>query len=457
LAVLGRRFVDAWLGFAGTREITRAARQVASVKVLSVGRVQLPTLYLIVSADLAHETFVPTDQWALAAKLKHKGTEFDIIHISGYVTDEKLVHDLLNQLSTAKHATVKQVKTEIETQLPPHPLNTTSAVSLLSKTMKIQASKALELMVDLYNRGLLSYPRTENKKFKAGFPHKDIISSLLKISDYVPYISQIQDTTQVRNNGPRKGEEEDHDPIHPTGELKGIGSLPNPQAKALDILTRHYISLFLPDLKIEKTQAGFGIEGEEFGARGRRVVDLGWRAICWWITTKENELPELISGETIAILELYLKSNQTKPPKRYTDAELLLAMERANIGTKSSRPDILKKIQQRNYVRRQGQTLISTLWGRTLIASLTPIWPEIVSPEFTAYVEELMDKVAKGSETFPAMFTQLRQKYMQLHQKLIEKIPEYQDLLKEVKLSDQKERGLDQIHEINAMLLQLKI
>jgi hypothetical protein len=65
--------------------------------------------------------------------------------------------------------------------------------------------------------------------------------------------------------------------------------------------------------------------------------------------------------------------------------------------------------------------------------------------------------VAKGSETFPAMFNQLRMKYLQLHQKLIEKIPEYQDLLKQVKLSDQKERGLDQIHEINIMLMQLKI
>ena len=131
-------------------------------------------------------------------------------------------------------------------QLPPVPLNTTSAVALLTRLMRITAKKALDLMAELYNKGYLSYPRTENRRFKANFPHKGILSGLLGFSDFIPLIKQIKNSNSVRVNGKKMGEE-DHDPIHPTGVVTGISTIDKQLIRAWVILSKYYISLFMDD------------------------------------------------------------------------------------------------------------------------------------------------------------------------------------------------------------------
>lgn len=436
LAVQGRRITDAWLGFAGTREITKAARRVTRVKVLSVGRVQLPTLQLVVERDLQIENFKPQKRWKLIVDLQSKrGEPFTAEYLAGPFIEKEKATKILNIVKEQKDGLIDKIEKRVQTNKPPVPLNTTSAVSLICKIMGITANKALKLMEFLYQASLLSYPRTENRAFKDGFPHSTILKNLKEHTDYEEFIESIRDSKQVKVNGPRKAEEEDHDPIHPTGETAGIGKLDGSQFQVWDILSRHYISLFMENQLIDRADIIILINNEKFWSKGSIVREIGWKKIIYWDKTSDKILPELNEGEKVELIETNLKEYETKPRPRWTDSQLIVAMERAKIGTKSSRPDIISKLESRNYLYRIKKQLISTDWGRILISTLKPIWPEIVTPQFTAYVEELMNEVAKGKNSYEKMIEELRTTYLELHKKLLTKIPEYQSLLKKSNLN----------------------
>ncbi len=442
LGIQGRRFTDAWLGFAATRELTRAARNITRVKVLSVGRVQLPTLTIIVKRDMEHELFQSVDRWLLEAILSQPlfDTKFSATHLNGYFMDKSKVDALLSKLKSSQKKTdaiVKNISTDRKDTQPPKPLNTTAAISLLTKIMRISAKKALDLMVELYNKGYLSYPRTENRRFKDQFPHKEILSKLLKHPQFIPLISNIVTNNQVRVNGKQMGEE-DHDPIHPTGIIKGVTQLPKNTFQVWDILCKYYISLFMPDYSVDTTRVIIDINDELFQSEGKVVVNRGWKDAHDWEKQKISALPSLTIGEKLYIHQFKIKKQPTKPPPRYTDSQIILTMERAKIGTKSSRPDILKKLVDRKYIVRKNRTLISTDWGRSIIASLYPVWPDVVSPKFTAHVEEMMYKVARKEQSYDEMIAKLRQEYISLHKILIGKIPEFKNLVKTLKLSPDK-------------------
>lgn len=455
LAVQGRRLADAWLGFAGTREITLAARQVAQVKVLSVGRVQLPTLRLIVHRDFEHESFSPEDRWKLLAELAtQNGQELIAEHKSGFFVQKETVDGLKRYLDRERTAKVSNIKHNESKTKPPIPLNTTAAVALLSKVLKVTAKKALDFMVELYNKGFLSYPRTENAMFKNGFPHYEIFNGLANHPAFKGLIAPISNMKQVRNNGKKK-EAEDHDPIHPTGEIKGLANLDKSLFQAWNILTKYYLSLFYPDYHTSKTRVQLQINSEYFLAEGVEVISLGWQVLHDWQSRREKSLPTLHEGEVLNIKKLSIRKSQTKPPARWNESRLLLEMEKLRIGTKSSRADILNKLIQRKYVVRNKRQLISTNWGRALIASLEPIWPEIVTPKFTRRVEELMDEVASKSKPYSEMLKTLRKEYLKYHSLLLPKLPTYQTLLKKLDLNKQSTASYRVTPETNAILMQL--
>ncbi|MHA1166852.1 MAG: DNA topoisomerase [Candidatus Hodarchaeales archaeon] len=429
LAVQGRRYADAWLGFAATREITFAARKVMKLKVMSVGRVQLPTLKKIVDRDAKIEAFVPVTKWNLDAVLDKEGNQFKASHVSNPFDDEKKANNILSSLKNEKTASITEIIKKDSKIPPPIPLNTTAALALLTSRLKITANVALSTMEDLYLNGYLSYPRTDNTRFKPGFPHDDILTKLSSNNTLNIYIKQIKDSTQVRRNGKKQGAE-DHDPIHPTGEIPT--NLKDLAKKTWDLLARYYVGLFMDDHVVSKTRVTLTIGNEVFVANGNITKSPGWTRAINWKSAREKHLPLLKKGDIVPIKELQVEKFKTKPLPRWTDARILKEMERLKIGTKSSRPGILNKLILRNYVIRQKTSLLSTEQGRILVNVLTPIWPEVVGPKFTRHVEEHMDQVAMGKQQYTKMLDQLRDEYIDLHHLLQSKISDLQGKLKEV-------------------------
>jgi DNA topoisomerase I len=455
LAVQGRRLIDAWLGFAATREVTNAARQVAKVNVLSLGRVQLPTLRLIVHRDFEHETFIPSLRFKVIIELETLNYEkFTAEHIKGLLNKEEEADMILDNIKNQESAIILDIVRSRESKIPPIPLNTTAAVALLSKILKVNSKRALDLMIDLYNRGYISYPRTENAMFKPEFPHDEILKQLSGIPALKFFIDTVKDRKNIRNNGKKK-EVEDHDPIHPTGEIKGIEKLETQSYQAWNILTKYYISLFMDDFEQAKSVVSILVNQEKFVSKGSEVINLGWLMIQDWIKRNDILLPQLSINDKLKVVNSNKVKSKTTPVARWNDSNLLLEMEKLRIGTKSTRPDIISKLIERKYINRQKNTLISTNWGRALIASLEPIWPEIITPKFTKHVEELMEEVAEGTKVYDEMIDDLRSEYLDYHKILKLKISNYQNLLKKLNLNEQNKASSKVTSEVNKVLLKI--
>lgn len=433
LSVQGRQIADAWLGFAGTREITQSARSVHRIKVFSVGRVQLPTLKMIVDRDLEHEAFVSSPLFNLQVELsKTNNDKFIALHNKNPFTKEDDINSVLNKIKTEKQSKVKNIENKRINRRPPAPLNTTGALSLISRLFKLKAEKSLSILSDLYLEGLLSYPRTENARFTDKFPHKDILQKLNTEPNYNQLITKIKSDTQVKTNGRKKGVE-DHDPIHPTGELPKItGKITKLHLDVLERLSLYYIGMFMDDLIVDKVKVDIDIKNELFIAEGKVVVNEGWTEAIYWQKSKDEILPILHINEQLNIQKFNKIKSQTKPKPRFSDAIILRQMERLGLGTKSSRPSILAKLEERGYVARQKTQIISQITGRTLIQVLDPIWPDIVTNTFTKDVEAKMDDVARGVTTYKIMLEQLRQQYIKQHLLLLDNLPKFTTALKQI-------------------------
>ena len=438
LAVQGRRMVDAWMGFAGTRQVTGIARKVIKQRgtVLSVGRVQLPTLKLIVDRDRERGKFQQTlkhniladilsdDRQEVVVTVKHEKSPFE---------EEKQVKIILITIQDSQTGIITAFKTWKTNTPPPQPWNTTDALALLTKELKIKANAAMSLLTTLYENGYISYPRTENRRFKDQFPHNEILTRLEKHMEYNSLLKRIITANQVRTNGKKLGAE-DHDPIHPTGEIPTEGnSITKLHMKAWDYVVRYYIGMFLPDLIQARGAVKVAINKEPFSQKYQQTAEEGWVQAITWKRPKQTQEFKFEVGQLVQIDQIRKESFKTKPPPQWNDSTLIRQLEKLQIGTKSSRPEILTKLESRKYIVRRGKTAYeSTSMGHMIIQVFEKTWPEVVTPSFTRRVEALMDEVATKKASYKNMLETLRQHYITLHKKLLTQLPELQRLLKEV-------------------------
>jgi DNA topoisomerase-1 len=436
LAVQGRRVIDAWVGFAGTREVTGAARKVRRERglVLSVGRVQLPTLKLIVDRHLEREAFNIQDKYNVLAYLlddSRKKILATVKHDASPFHKKESVETLLGKIKSSTLGKISSFQSR-QTKIPPlRPMNTTDAIALLTRHLKIKADEALKTLATLYEKGYISYPRTENRQFKEGFPHKAILEKLKSHPPYTKFFDQITDMTQVRTNGRKQGTE-DHDPIYPTGEIPQIGgSISELHLKSWAYVARWYLSMFMEDLIQQRGEVRLKIKSEPFSQKYQQTASFGWTSAMTWKKPKETPTFSFEKGQIVQVRDVRFESFQTKPPSRWTDSTLIKRLEILKIGTKSSRPEIIKKLLSRNYIKRVSNSYESTSTGKDIIKVFDKVWPDLVTPKFTRKVEMRMDEVARKKVSYETMLEAIRKEYILLHQHLLSKISELQDLLKE--------------------------
>ncbi|MCK4849458.1 MAG: hypothetical protein KAT16_10545, partial [Candidatus Heimdallarchaeota archaeon] len=350
LAVQGRRTIDAWVGFAGTREVTGAARKVRRERglVLSVGRVQLPTLKLIVERDLERAAFIVQDKHNILADLlddSRKKVLATVKHDSSPFVKIEPVEKILQKIKKSTLGKISNFQSRQTNIPPPRPMNTTDAIALLTRQFKIKADQALQTLAKLYEHGYISYPRTENRQFKEGFPHKEILSKLQHHGPYKKFFTQIHDMTQVKTNGRKQGTE-DHDPIHPTGEIPQLGSsITELHLKSWAFIVRWYLGMFMEDLIQQRGEVHLKIKEEPFNQKYQQTTSYGWTSAMTWKKPKETPTFSFSKGQIVQVRDIRTETFKTKPPGRWGDATLIRRLEMMKIGTKSSRPDIIKKLE----------------------------------------------------------------------------------------------------------------
>ena len=420
-----RAIIDAVIGFSATRKVTNTLKSFLTkfgVTFTSIGRVQTSSLYLMYLREQEINNFVPELYFTIESDLFHDDGTFKAFHASNpFIKElENKALEIYQKIKNEKIAFIIDQKKKINVKTPPSPLNTSKALILLTKKLKITADTALKTMNSLYLNKIISYPRTDSDVYKSNFDHLQILNKIIPHSLYGRYTSKLFKAKRIN---PTKGkkDEGDHPPITPLESIELTASIfeNDLQKKVYDLLTRHYLALFGENATESKQDLKLEIKEEPFYSKVVSLVNEGFYEIAPFLKPHyENEIK--IIGNKIAIKEITFNKKKTKPLPHYSDPSLLKLMEKNHLGTKSTRPQIIKILNTRSLIRRTKGIYQLTELGTFLIEMLIKIWLPFLKPEFTKNVEIKLEEIQDGIKGMDEVISEVKMEFLELFDKFIE-------------------------------------
>src|SRR3954452_16665343 len=383
-----RQDIDLIWGATLTRAVPLATRLFGS-NFLSVGRVQSPTLGLIVERELERRAHVPKPYWEVFARFQHPDGAFEAHHSTDRFWEKAEADAAL--AGTKSPGTVKEVSARRSQRKPPAPFNTTAFTTEASNRLGITPKRAMQLAEDLYMDGFISYPRTDNTVYPASLPTRELVASLVRVPEFEAGAFLLDgDLTPTRG----KKETTDHPPIYPTQAVHP-GALDGPKQRVYELVARRFLATFAPPMAIESTRADIEAGSETYFVRGSVVTDPGFAAIYTYARSSDEEIPKLIEGQELALDgDPWAVDKETQPPPRISQGKLVELMEEAGLGTKATRPDIIQKLYDRGYVF--GNPPAPSATGMAMYEAFKRFVPRMATPEMTAELEQDMDQIAAG-------------------------------------------------------------
>lgn len=380
-----RQYIDLIWGASLTRFISISSNQLGK-DFLSVGRVQTPTLALIVEREKQIEKFVPKPYWIIKLILEKNGMKFDATMEK--IDDEKEANKKYEEIRNEKFVIVKKFDKRIMEEKPPHPFDTTTFLKEASH-LGFSATNAMKAAEELYMSGYISYPRTDNTVYPS-LPFDSIIKKLLKV---LPL--EVKELMKIRRDKPTRGKKysHDHPPIHPVDAYDK-----KQHWKIYELIARRFLATLSKDAIIETKNFEVETKNLIFKGNGKKIIEENWLKIYPYVKIKEIEIPDLKEGEKIKIIDVKIERKETKPPKRYTQGSLIVKMEKLGLGTKSTRHEIISKLYQRKYIR--GRQISPTPSAMAVMEALKKGAEIITKPDMTALLEEDMNKIAEGEKKF---------------------------------------------------------
>ncbi len=388
---------------------------------LSAGRVQTPTLALIVAREEEIRRFVPKEYATVVAKLGDFSATW---HENK--TGQTRLFDLEKAQQIAakckgKILKVMDLKKELKREAPPLLYDLTELQRDANRRYGFSAKKTLGIMQQLYEiHKLLTYPRTDSR-----YITQDIVPTLperlksIAVGPYAEYAKEIIRTKgQMARRCVDNAKVSDHHAIIPTEQYVNLGLLSAEEKYIYDLVVRRFLSTFCGDFIYEQVTVSLICEVEMFGAKGKTVQAKGWKKCYDKQQTeegdeeeKEQNLPDLKNGAQIKAVDVTVKKSKTKPPARYTEATLLSAMEHpgkfiadssmremmeqtSGLGTPATRAEIIERLLGAFYIERRGNDLVPTSKGIQLI-DIVP--QDLKEPELTAKWELQLSKISKGT------------------------------------------------------------
>jgi DNA topoisomerase-1 len=386
-----RQDIDLLWGATLTRAVSLSTRRFGS-NFLSVGRVQSPTLGLIVEREMERRAHVAKPFWELFAKFQHPDGSFEAHHETDKFWERAEADAAL--AGTASPATVKSVTARKNTRKPPTPYNTTAFTTDASSRLGITPASAMRIAEDLYMDGFISYPRTDNTVYPQSLPLRELVSSLVRIEEFSAASGLLDGELQ-----PTRGKKEttDHPPIYPTQAIHP-GALEGPKKRVYELVVRRFLATFSPPMITESTRADILAGDQIYFVRGSVVVDPGFAGIYTYARSSDEEIPALAEGQSLELEgEPWIVDKETQPPGRISQAKLVEMMEERGLGTKATRADIIKKLFDRGYV--YSNPPIPTETGIAMYEAFKKYVPRMATPEMTAQLEAEMDQIAAGEMT----------------------------------------------------------
>ncbi|MFD2644823.1 DNA topoisomerase III [Pseudomonas japonica] len=436
-SALGRSRADWLIGMNMSRLFTLLGRQSGYQGVLPVGRVQTPTLRLVVDRDRSIADFVPVPFWAIDVQLDSDGTLFtaqwrapdDACDDQGRCLKQELAQQAAAAMQAAGSAQVVEVKTERVREAAPLPFDLGTLQEVCSKKLGLGAQETLDIAQSLYEtHKVITYPRSDCGYLPLS-QHGEAPAILAALHRADPSLAPLQPHLQAqrRSRAWNDAKVSAHHGIIPTAAAVAPERLPG-KAKAVYTLIRaRYLAQFLPNHEYDRTQADFDCAGQALRAVGKQIVEPGWRrALPEALTPPKGReapapqvLPALRKDQWCAVRDLALKDLWTQPPKPFTEGDLIKAMKNVarlvddprlkqklkdttGIGTEATRAGIIQGLLDRGYLVKNGKALSATPAAFSLIDAVPRA---IADPGTTAIWEQALDMVQSGEmtlETFVA-------------------------------------------------------
>lgn len=377
-----RQIIDLVWGAALTRYISLTSGRLGK-EFLSVGRVQSPTLALIVDREREIQAFVPQAYWEIFADLEK---ELHVQHAEGRIWEKKKVDEIISRLGP--EGIVRSIETKPRIDKPPAPFDTTSFISAASG-IGFSAANSMRIAEWLYTNGFISYPRTDNTVYPSSIDLR-ALTVLFTKGAFAEEAKKLLQGKMVPTRGKRSTT--DHPPIYPTVPVEK-SDLKDDQWKIYELVVRRFFATLAEQCVWDATSIKVDIGPEPFRASGARLIEAGWRYYYPYSKAEEHLLPELKKGERLKVLGHAVEAKETQPPARFGQGKLIKIMDELGLGTKSTRHDIISKLYARAYV--QGNPMRPTNTAYAVVDTLQKYAPTITKPEMTQTLEQDMSRISE--------------------------------------------------------------
>jgi DNA topoisomerase I len=387
-----RQDIDLIWGASLTRFISLASTRLGK-HFLSVGRVQSPTLALMVDREKERKAFVSTPFWTLKICCAKGEEVFQAVHAKERFLVEGEAEEALSRLQD--HVVVREVKSSERSIKPPIPFNTTGLLTAAA-SLGFSAARAMNVAENLYMNGYISYPRVDNTVYPPSLDFRGILEELSSVRDFSDLCSRL---LAMEKFTPTRGKKQttDHPPIHPTAAASH-DRLSAQEWRIYELVSRRFMATLAGEAVVLSVRADLDCGPEPFVARGSRVAEDGWYRYYPYGRKKEVMLPHLEQDENLKVEgQPELKRGETQPPARYSQGKLIEKMEELGLGTKSTRHTIIESLYERGYI--YGDPITPTETGTAVTEALRKFAGLISSPEMTAQLEKDIDAIADGAET----------------------------------------------------------
>ena len=427
-SALGRSRADWLIGMNMSRLFTLLGRQSGYQGVLPVGRVQTPTLRLVVDRDRSIANFVPVPYWAIEVQLEADGIPFtaqwraqdNTCDEQGRCIQQAHARQALEAINQASHAEVIKLRTERMREAPPLPFDLGTLQEICSKKLGLGAQETLDIAQTLYEtHKLITYPRSDCGYLPLS-QHGEAPAIIAALGRSDPALSELLTHLQPqrRSRAWNDAKVSAHHGIIPTAAATDLSRLVGKQRAVYTLIRARYLAQFLPNHEYDRTQADFDCSGQALRAVGKVIVEPGWRrALPEALTpakgrepTPAQALPALSEGQQCEVMGVNLKDLWTQPPKPFTEGDLIKAMKNVaklvddprlkqklkdttGIGTEATRAGIIQGLLDRGYLSKQGKALSATPAAFSLIDAVPRA---IADPGTTAIWEQALDMVQSG-------------------------------------------------------------
>jgi DNA topoisomerase-1 len=484
-----RQVIDLVWGAALTRFLSLSSGQLGD-DFISVGRVQGPTLKLLVDREREIRAFDPDDYWELFADLapaadagggaegESEAPNFEAQYFyeaddgteAERVWDAATAETVAARLRAAETASVASVRRRTRTDDPPAPFDTTAFISAAG-SLGYSAQRAMSLAEELYTAGYVTYPRTDNTVYPEDLDETELLETFTSVRPFADDATTLLEQSTIE---PTTGDEEttDHPPIHPTAEVPDRAELSDDEWTVYELIVRRFMATCAPAAEWERLRvvteidahadelratdreetthpdesepaqadggvaAGAASEPLSLKTNGRRLRTEGYHAVYPYSSASESPMPDVSEGETLTVADSRSESKQTQPPRRYGQSRLVEKMKELGVGTKSTRHNVIEKLYDRNYV--ESDPPRPTRLAEAVVDAAEEFADQVVTREMTAELERDMVAIADGEADFETVAAESREMLDRVFEDLTASREEVGDHLRESLKADKR-------------------